>query len=289
MNAFPATTFFGACSSCRHARRAAPRASQMEQPALAQNLMVIRNVCLKAAPADVERVIVRQAGRTTLATRAVAAQVWEDEKSSLAAEQLCTSLTSCHLNNIAQQCARRRHTGISSTASLLRANTGLHVEMAAEGTRFPLPGARRARRAALLRVTGNIGHDLYQEGILDFYAQVALEDSSPNASDRLPFYDAFVLEAYWFAGAEAFKSALAKPPNATWTLAMIDAVFNSTGRVPMVAFSNPYMRWAQEPINTLGADSLCVDELYFRLHHATVGVSGGVSWHNVWAASSLRR
>ena len=93
--------------------------------------------------------------------------------------------------------------------TLLGQVTSFEASAADHAAAYPPPGATRVRRAAVGRVTGNVGHDLFLEGLSDLFAQQTL-GGGPG------FFDAVLLEAYWFHSAKSLLSAMADA-SSSWT------------------------------------------------------------------------
>ena len=85
------------------------------------------------------------------------------------------------------------------------------------------------RRAAVGRVTGNPGHDLFLEGMFDLFAQQTLRTvgGGGGGGGGGGFFDAVVLEAYWFSSASSLWSAL-RDARSSWTFALVETLFNAT-------------------------------------------------------------
>ena len=172
----------------------------------ADNIALVRNVCLFRAQSP--RTSAGRRGRNA----SVVAHVWADERSG-SLGTLCGRPPACYQARAFEYCAMRAH----GTAMIARATS---FDAVAVGGAYPPPCAARVRRLAIGRITSNVGHDLFLEGLSDLFAQQQL-GGGPG------FFDAVLLEAFWFHSARSFHSAL-RSPNASWTLSMASALFNAT-------------------------------------------------------------
>ena len=155
-------------------------------PKLADNIALVRNVCLFRAQSP--RASAGRRGRNA----SVVAHVWADERSG-SLGTLCGRPPACYQARAFEYCAMRAH----GTAMLARATS---FDAVAVGGAYPPAGAVRVRRLAVGRITSNVGHDLFLEGLSDLFAQQQL-GGGPGA------FDAVLLEAFWFHSARSFLAA----------------------------------------------------------------------------------
>ena len=160
--------------------------TRRDSPELADNIALVRNVCLFRA----------QSPRTSAGRRSrnasVVAHVWADERSG-SLGTLCGRPPACYQARAFEYCAMRAQ----GTAMLARATS---FDAVAVGGAYPPAGAARVRRLAVGRITSNVGHDLFLEGLSDLFAQQQI-GGGPG------FFDAVLLEAFWFHSARSFLAA----------------------------------------------------------------------------------
>ena len=201
--------------------------------------------------------------------------------------------TSCHTAAALKFCLDTRKRATRPAAvRFIEEHTGFAVSEADTSEVYPPASANRVQRAAVVMVTGNIGHDLLS--LLDIFSQ-------QQVARRARVFDALILEGFWFAGVGGFQTAL-QSPRQSWTLAMIDALLNTshhgqqrgTHAVPTYAVEysprrrtrlSRFRRAGTPPFSTM-PPLLCIDELYLRARNHQAGDMG---WGNAQYVPELDR
>ena len=187
--------------------------SSHESIPIADNIGRVRNVCLsptKPADGGLDSQRRRRAVQARVHWRAAHAQAWEE---------YCMHQTSCHTAAALKFCLDTRKRATRPAAvRFIEEHTGFAVSEADTSEVYPPASANRVQRAAVVMVTGNIGHDLLS--LLDIFSQ-------QQVARRARVFDALILEGFWFAGVGGFQTAL-QSPRQSWTLAMIDALLNTS-------------------------------------------------------------
>ncbi|KAL1529884.1 hypothetical protein AB1Y20_000813 [Prymnesium parvum] len=207
-------------------------------------------------------------------------RVWRGRNHSV--QPLCRALTRCHKPEAFALCRARGDAPLAE--AFLGKACSFHVSAAAHDAPFPPAEARVVGRAALIRMTGNIGHDMFLESFLDFYAQQVPRTGTegrcvvvPLGSVRTasPFFDALVLEAFWFKGQYGWDRARAEPSK-SWSFTMLEALF---GRPEVHVAAHYKMRMMRDrpPVTELPEHGLCVHELYVRAKLE----AGHAAWGNI--------
>ena len=179
--------------------------------------------------------------------------------------QLC-GLTACHAPQARERC-RENDDDAFVAGVLAEALPRFRVRRSMEA--YPVATARRYERVALFTLTGNIGHDLYN-GLLDVF--------SSSLARR---FDALFTNVMWFTGRQSWDASVARP-DTSWSLTVVDALFNETS-TPLYWASDVHMVGTRfEHLPSLG---LCADEFVVR---AQGRLAENVGWDALPALPSLR-
>lgn len=247
---------------------------------LAHNMVRINNVCIFPRERKRER------------ESPVEVRVWTGGGNSLSS--FCRSLSTCHTAAAASFCSNLSASHELAPVRFLSMATSFHATTG-RGP-FPPPCAHRAHRLAVVRLTGNVGHDMYVESLLDHFAQSSPQrhvpaseseagEGMPRPTPRPPrrrpsppeFYDALLLEAFWFHGQLAFERAR-RHAQRSWSLTMMRALL---GQPRTYTVAHPKMRLPPSserlPLTTVPPEGLCADELYVR----KTLQAGHAAWGNV--------
>ena len=149
--------------------------------------------------------------------------------------QLC-GLTACHAPQARERC-RENDDDAFVAGVLAEALPRFRVRRSMEA--YPVATARRYERVALFALTGNIGHDLYN-GLLDVF--------SSSLTRR---FDALFANVMWFTGRQSWDAAVSRPET-SWSLTVVDALFNET-RTPLYWASDVHMVGSCVEIKFYGA------------------------------------
>jgi hypothetical protein len=280
-----------------------PGHGALNTSSIAPNLVRINHVCFYR----------RDGHRSTRSDPSpVIARVW---KAGHTVDSLCRSLTACHKPEAFAFCRSTPHSQMAE--AFLQKASSFHVStvrttaecrafnLTAQGPRrrcepdFPPAGATVVGRAAIVRLTGNIGHDLLLESFLDFFSQQQHHAEQQPRRKRqsgqhqhLPgeqpaFFDALLLEAFWFKGHFGFKRAL-NEPSSSWSFTMLSALLAAPRRFLAHHYKmRPDHRPASDPARqaddaaeaamALPPGGLCVRELYVRAKLE----AGHAAWGNL--------
>lgn len=178
--------------------------------------------------------------------------------------QLC-ALTACHAPQARERC---RETDADAFVAGVLSEALLRFQVRRATTAYPVETAHRYGRVALFTLTGNIGHDLYN-GLLDVFA-AALASR----------FDALFGNVMWFTGRSSWDAAVARP-HSSWSLTVVDALFNETV-TPLYWASDAHM--AGQGFEHLGP-GFCADELVVR---AQGRLAENVGWDSLKALPKLR-
>ena len=242
-------------------------------PAVANNIAAVQRVCFARSNDFVlyKHRRVRQSLSLTVAPG-----------SSSSLPEICAGLTVCHKREAFELCAGG--TGHVQVLQLLRKMTGFAVTSASAAEPWPPKNASLVRNAAILRITGNVGHDLLFEGLLDFFTQQELMG--------MPGFHALILEGFWFRGAVDFAAALASPSQ-SYSLTMLRALLAGGAVAPPAIYTATHYKM-RGSVNFNGArltnvtGLLCAENVFIRMHHLQAGEAGGVSWGNLKMLPTLR-
>ena len=135
--------------------------------------------------------------------------------------------------------------------------------------------ATHRRRAPLMILTGNIGHDLYNS-LVDVFA---LQEKLGGAGA----FDSIFVEGNWFTGSRSFIDSINNPTK-SWTMSVVEALFNSTRNVPQYVSSHP--RMVGEDFKHFGhSGAVCFDELYVK---AAGLLAENIGWDDLPILPKLR-